>query len=71
MATRKLADQARNSHSQTYSGGTVRDTQRTYSLGEANAVLPEVRRLVEQIVTISGAAAGSPAVSAAARSKWV
>jgi len=31
----------------------VRDTQRTYSLGEANAVLPEVRRLVEQIVTIS------------------
>jgi len=31
----------------------VRDTQRTYSLGEANAALPEVQRLVEQIVTIS------------------
>jgi len=53
MGTRKLSDQARDSHSRTYSRGAVRNTQRTNRVGEANAVLLEVQRLVGPIVTIS------------------
>lgn len=53
MGTRKLADEASAPLLTNLLWVAVRDAQRTYSVAEANAVLPDVRRLVEQIVTIS------------------